>query len=329
MNPFISFVMPVWKSEKYIKNTLNCLKTQTDKDFELIICNNNSPDNSMKIINEFKENTSINVVIVDMLKNEGPAYARNKGIDVANGQYIFFYDSDDEISPDFVEEAKKLANRNSVDAIFCGHKFINSKNVTIKEFPIKKRYEDKWHFSQTWHIILKCQLVKESAIRFPENNTYPEDFPFFIAHLPLVNSYAFMRKCMYGYRIHDESLCNAGKKLPIPTHEQFNIVMGYFKRALDSSTHDDRVKCERRALKAYYWILLMWLPTVSAGEGIEYYIQYKKNMDKLFLGYLKNKSNYFMFPKYETIKTNIVVNACFWLEKMKLFTFFLKIYMRK
>ncbi len=326
---FLSFVMPVWKSELYINKTLGYLKAQSNKNFELVICNSDSPDRSMEIINKFiSDEADFPVVIVNIEKNDGPALARNRGIDAASGEYIFFYDSDDLIEAYFVEKMYKNTDTLQNHAVFCGHKFIDENDNLIKDFSIKNDYmKNKWHFSQTWQIMLKTQLIKHSGVRFPEGNIYPEDFPFFINLMPLIKNWGTVEEGIYGYRIHNISLCNSGSKLPCPSEAVFNTVMGYFERAYTlCRTEDERVCCEYRAIKAYYWIMLMWFPTIDYNEINKKYTAYQKIMMFIFPDYLSNKMIGLFKPQYEVFSTRFRIWICKLLERISLLPISIKIY---
>lgn len=86
--------MAVYNSEKYLAEAIESILNQTFKDFELIIINDNSTDNSLKIIKEYAKKDK-RIIIISIKKNRGSAYARNKGLRIAKGKYIAIMDSDD------------------------------------------------------------------------------------------------------------------------------------------------------------------------------------------------------------------------------------------
>ena len=93
----ITVVMPVYKVEKYVSECLDSIINQTFDCFECIIIDDCSPDNSMRLIEEklagYKGNISFRIVRNE--RNEGVSAARNKGIELSRGGYLFFIDSDD------------------------------------------------------------------------------------------------------------------------------------------------------------------------------------------------------------------------------------------
>ncbi|MDT6814838.1 glycosyltransferase, partial [Enterococcus faecium] len=94
----ISIIVPVYKVEKYLRKCVDSILAQTFTDFEVILVDDGSPDNSGKICDEYAEKD--NRVRVIHKENGGLSSARNAGIDVARGKYLGFVDSDDYIDED-------------------------------------------------------------------------------------------------------------------------------------------------------------------------------------------------------------------------------------
>lgn len=111
-----SVVMPVYNVEKYLHESIESVLNQTFKDFELIIVNDGSSDESLNIAKQFKEKDS-RILILNQ-KNAGLSAARNAGIKRAKGQYIYFLDSDDYLKNDFLEKMFNIFTTKKVDTIF-------------------------------------------------------------------------------------------------------------------------------------------------------------------------------------------------------------------
>lgn len=132
--PKISVIIPVYNAGKYIRECVASVQTQTMSDFELILVNDGSSDNSSALCHEMAEtDTRIRVIDID---NSGPAHARNVGIDVAKGMFLAFIDSDDTVSPVFLEKMLKAAEKHEADIVMCIISNINADGViTINKFP--------------------------------------------------------------------------------------------------------------------------------------------------------------------------------------------------
>jgi len=117
-NPRVSIIIPVYNVEKYIKKCLDSVISQTLKDIEIILIDDGSTDSSGEICDEYAGKDDRIIVIHDT--NHGVFHARNKGLDIARGEYIGFVDSDDYAESDMFEYLYNLAIENKADAVQCG-----------------------------------------------------------------------------------------------------------------------------------------------------------------------------------------------------------------
>ena len=90
----ISIIIPVYNSEKYIRRCLNSILNQTFQDFEIILIDDNSKDNSLKIVSEIEKTHKDKIKILKNAKNVGAGASRNKGLKIASGEYITFIDKE-------------------------------------------------------------------------------------------------------------------------------------------------------------------------------------------------------------------------------------------
>src|SRR5690606_10105587 len=101
MNPVVSVIVPIYQAEKFVKRCVGSILQQTHKDFEILLINDGSTDNSAFICNEYAEKYP-NIRVFHQ-ENAGPSAARNKGIDEAKGEFITFIDADDFVGDQFLE----------------------------------------------------------------------------------------------------------------------------------------------------------------------------------------------------------------------------------
>lgn len=113
----ISIIVPVFNVQNYIRECLDSILNQTYKEFELILIDDGSTDNSGKICDEYlKKDSRIKVI---HKKNGGLSSARNCGLEEAKGDYICFVDSDDSIKPDYLEKLDQIIEDKSADLVLC------------------------------------------------------------------------------------------------------------------------------------------------------------------------------------------------------------------
>lgn len=111
----ISVIIPVYNKSHYVIRTLLSVLTQTYQDWEAIVIDDGSTDNSVEMVNTIKDPR----ILFYQQKNHGVSYTRNKGIQMAKGEYIALLDADDEWFPDYLETMMELATKYPDYAVFC------------------------------------------------------------------------------------------------------------------------------------------------------------------------------------------------------------------
>ncbi|MDR3063739.1 MAG: glycosyltransferase [Methanobrevibacter sp.] len=194
-NTKISVIIPIYNSEKYLKDCLDSVTKQSLKDIQIICINDGSTDRSLEILREYASNDSRFVIINQ--ENKGAGVARNIGLDNATGEYISFIDSDDWIKKELYKKTYSLAKSKNLDMIMF--KMINYEEKT------KKLYETAYYNLNSLHDyfdgtifstsntkdkifqmsvspgnkLYKRELIEELGLRFPEGIIF-EDSPFFM-----------------------------------------------------------------------------------------------------------------------------------------------------
>ena len=138
MNSKVSIIIPVYNAEKFIEKGIKSILEQTYKNIEIILINDGSADNSLKIIKKYEKKFP-DIIKVYNQKNMGVGKTRNKGIEVSNGDYITFIDADDYIDSDFIETLMNKISDN--DIIVSGYRQVDEMDKT--NF-IQRLKEDEW-----------------------------------------------------------------------------------------------------------------------------------------------------------------------------------------
>lgn len=123
--PLVSIIIPVYNVEKYIKKTIESVIGQTYEKLELIIVDDGSTDASIDIAQKALDDSAITYQIVHQ-NNRGVGCARNIGMELAKGEWLFFLDSDDILVPNTVKTMIEATKQEKVDMVFCGYKTISS-----------------------------------------------------------------------------------------------------------------------------------------------------------------------------------------------------------
>ena len=146
MQPYFSIVMPVYNNEKLLPNAVNSIINQTFSDWELIIVDDGSTDNTPAVADSFAE-TDSRVRVIHQ-ENMGLGGARNTGIAAAKGKYIFIVNSDDTINPESFQRIYDVAEIHNADMIMFNLKTYNcDKNQNILKDTTNRNYDIKEDFS--------------------------------------------------------------------------------------------------------------------------------------------------------------------------------------
>lgn len=193
--PKFSIIIPVYNVEKYIKKCLDSVFAQTEKDYEVIVVNDGTKDNSMDIVKNY------DVKIVNQ-KNQGLSEARNTGLKNAKGEYILFLDSDDYIEKDLLKELNKSIKnkpdlvRFQIREVFDTYKKdYNELSFTNKSGPEAFSIICNYHFVENaWAYLYKKSYLEENNFTF-KKGTIHEDFglvPLVIMKASNVNSISYI-----------------------------------------------------------------------------------------------------------------------------------------
>lgn len=135
----VSVIIPVYKTEKYLEETVDSLIKQNLKEIEIVLIDDASPDNSGELCNRLSEQYE-NVCVIHK-DNEGLGLTRNKGIEVANGEYIAFIDSDDKLNVDYLSTLYSKAIKYNLDICYSGGYIIFSDETKTQTQTIEYSYD--------------------------------------------------------------------------------------------------------------------------------------------------------------------------------------------
>lgn len=190
LKPKLSVIIPIYNCAKLLPATLDCILNQTVKNIEIICVNDGSTDNTVDVLEEYsKKDERINVLHKE---NGGQASARNRGLDVAKGEFIGFMDSDDLIPENYYEELLKAAINENADISQCRYWMVReddgSKEPWILNSMIMSHESRNTYFKNklvlayasgvVWNKVYRSEILK--TIRFAEHTSPWEDNPFVV-----------------------------------------------------------------------------------------------------------------------------------------------------
>lgn len=262
----ISVIVPVYLTERYLRNCIESILTQTYKNLEIILIEDGSPDNCAGICDEYSEKD--NRVKVIHQGNGGLSCARNAGIDYAHGEYLAFVDSDDTINSEFIEILYKLCEENNCEIAQCDFLFVSEDSIKLgkqskadstvisgKEAVGKCcRQPGAVKYNVAWNKLYKKELFHN--IRYPDGKVHEDEYTtyrlFWNAKKVAVTGYY-----LYWYLQRNDSI--TGKKFNINRLDRLEA----YEQRLDFLKKNEMDKEYSAFLTVYYHAL--W----SSFENIE------------------------------------------------------------
>ena len=205
--PKLSIIVPVYNVEKYLDKCLERILNSTYKDFELIVINDGTKDNSEQIITKYLDNEKYKDKITYISKeNSGLSDTRNLGMSKSKGEYIAFVDSDDYIETNMYELMMNKTLEKNYDIVACDVKLVyeDSDKEKIISSAYEKNLFNKDEIKQTmltyypvvWNKIYKKSLLE--GIEFSKGVWY-EDMEFNLKVYPRINSIGVVKEPLYNY----------------------------------------------------------------------------------------------------------------------------------
>lgn len=215
MEPLVSIITPAYNVEKYIEQTINSVLNQTYKNWEMIIIEDCSKDNTFRLIqNLSKRDTRIK--IYQNKRNSGVSFTRNRAIDIAQGKYIAFLDSDDLWDKEKLEKQIQFMEKNHILLSYSSYRKINSDgsirgNINV---PLKLDYDE----------LLKNCLIgfltgvynQEELGKHYFKNIKAEDYIYWLEMIKSIDFAYGIKESLASYRVLENS--RSSNKIDIVKH---------------------------------------------------------------------------------------------------------------
>lgn len=245
-----SVIIPVYKAEKTLRRCVDSLLRYDREDVEVILVNDGSPDKSGDICEWYKNNDK-RILYVNK-RNGGVSSARNAGLDVAEGKYVLFVDSDDFVTEDYFTTLDQLVAVDDIDLIqfsaliFDGNKFEKlaySPQVAVTPDEYISSICDavcRKTINSPWSKIFKRSIIEQGKIRFDERVSIGEDKLFNIKYATLGQSYMVSDKCLYV--VSTENVDSLSRNISADYSEQFEILNLEIKSTVNDANISDDFK---------------------------------------------------------------------------------------
>ena len=230
----VSVIIPVYNTEKYLRNCVESILQQVNVSLEIILVDDGSTDTSAYICDTYAQKYD-NIKAIH-IQNSGPATAKNEGLKRAQGNYIAFTDSDDKMEPMMLYKMVSVGDKYDADVICCNYRQIDEQgnpslmHYTNKQYVLNHEeglihfYSKNKIYSQCWTKLYKRQMLEEYHIENDPGLRTDEDFIFNIRTFTHANCTVIVDEPLYVY-----------------THRENSLAHGYFKNNINQYI-DNRIK---------------------------------------------------------------------------------------
>jgi len=245
----LTIVVPIYNAAKYLARCLNSLLCQNAKDYELLLVDDGSKDDSGKICDEYA--TKYEHIKVFHKENGGVSSARNLGIDEAQGEYITFIDADDFVGLNyFTTVFDYIDNKNTDLFVFNLFRERLDGRFVSKKLPIENGSYEKVELLYEYSIgfnsfincsstkILKTKILKENNIKFKSQMHICEDINFTLDYLERIKTFTINREALYFYARNGGS---ATQKRKMEYLKDYNYIFLKSLKILEKSNADKEI----------------------------------------------------------------------------------------
>ncbi len=263
----MSIVVPIYNGERYLKECVESLINQTYEEIEIILIDDGSTDQSIKICHEYANKDER--VIVCHNSNRGVSYSRNYGVKKSTGKYITFVDCDDYLGKDAIETMVQGFSSNNVNLIITGCNDIIEGELKKRLYDSKvPGIKDKNQIIETyirqgnslilnvpWNKMYLSKIIKSNNILFNEDIDLGEDLLFNLEYCSYIVNANIINKQTYNYRILNNGLTM--KKRPINFYwKNNNFMLEYFIRLVKNKTiHLDELVVQKHCFSTFLYTL--------------------------------------------------------------------------
>lgn len=285
MKPIVSVIIPVYNGENSVSGSLNSLLSQTYSDFEVVIIDDGSIDRTPEVIADHIEKD--NRFSYTYQENAGVAAARNKGLELAKGDYICFLDADDFYEKDFIEKLVSKVKKESADVCYCGYNVVSpmdkhNKKTKFKSGDILLDYILGTVSIHTTSWLVRKKLLQQYSIRFTDGVSWGEDFEFFCEVLAMTDKVCFVDEYLTNYMVD-----HGGEQLSAFSLDKIDKDFESIQRIIKNRKTNKNIHIEN-SLRGYRFpALAIYRLNIAKKKNIDaqiikkYYKKYEKYIEKI------------------------------------------------
>ncbi len=294
-NPKISVVVPIYNGEKYVDAFIENINRLNFLDYEVLLIDDGSTDDTYENCKEYESKNSR--IKVYQKENGGPSSARNMGIDNACGEYIVFFDIDDEFDEKIFEDNYILAGNNDADVVMWNFKLVDLKNKKEAIKLLGKSFSgnqyDFFHqclitvidnemFNPPWNKMIKRELLLKTNVRFNEAYSIYEDILFSFELFDKASKIVINDKVYYNYVVKE-----SGSLLKTFHKECFEVILEIYSKALEyGRKFEENEEQIYRFNKQFIYLTKGFIKQICVDEKLS------NNEKKYYLSLIRDNSTY-------------------------------------
>ncbi len=250
MNPLVSIIVPVYNAEKYLKRCVDSILSQDYPDFELFLMDDGSSDRSGEICDFYAEKDA-RVKVVHK-ENTGVSDTRNRALELAEGTYIQFLDSDDWIVPEATRLLVTSMEQYQCDMVISDFYRVSGDRLAqkgdIEEDKVMNRQEfaacmienpADFYYGVLWNKLYRRSIIEEHQIRMDVSISWCEDFLFNLEYIRHASAFYALQVPVYYYLKRKGSLATQGMSINNTMRMKINIFEYYNEFYKDVYDHED------------------------------------------------------------------------------------------
>lgn len=326
MDCLISFIVPVYNAEKYLKKCVDSILTQINDTCEIILVDDGSKDQSSNICDDYSNYSNI---VVKHVSNGGPSRARNIGMSIARGKYVSFIDSDDYISSGSIKHIQNyIIAKGNADLIFmrANKVFPDGKTQQLEADFEERRINDKKYPEVISYLgsrlkfsgsactkLFRNEFLKNNKISFPENGYLCEDLVFVMHAFAKAQTFYSLNIDFYNYR-QDVDMSRSSNK----DSRFYEGCLYFINYSIDLLTCDrvpkNTVCKDLMSFVAYEYAQMVWLYSVLSENEKN---NYKKRIKEIawVLGFGQDKKLKLVYWMYRSLGLNITSKMLILIKK--------------
>ncbi|MBP3718301.1 MAG: glycosyltransferase [Eubacterium sp.] len=329
----ISVIIPMYNPGKEIVRCFKSLENQTFTDYELILIDDGSKDLAYKAVERYIGNSSLkNKARLVRQENAGVALTRNRGIEMAEGDYLAFIDQDDFVAKDYLENLYKAATEvngadkddSPIDIVVSGYERVRSDGRIILKRDIKDAPWTKYTMITPWAHLYRREFIVDNNIRFLDTKI-GEDVYFNLPAYTYTDKIVILKDRGYKWFYNEKSVSNVSHKTLDSKLDVLLLLDSVYDKLAQVDANDSE------EMQYYYMRFVCWFMLYATrGSKRENIVDaYKKVFGWLrskYPNYRKSRYRGFRMPDGEEVSFHEYVAVFYLLERMHLLLFVLKLF---